>query len=131
MFHVSCLGIWWRHDIWISEKLKSDYLKNKKSFRVLKALSFRHTKQTSKNVMDTTFKDFVCYFSYFFTNWQPLNNYKKSFLCHLKSFDILRRKKETSKNVVDTTLYRFKKKHKSNFCGGVFENQYHCLLGNV
>ena len=29
---VSCLGIWWRHDIWISEKLKSDYLKNEKSF---------------------------------------------------------------------------------------------------
>ena len=21
VFRVSCLGIWWRHDIWISEKL--------------------------------------------------------------------------------------------------------------
>ena len=27
------LMIWWRHDILIFEKLKSDYLKNKKSFR--------------------------------------------------------------------------------------------------
>ena len=33
MFRVSCLGIWWRHDIWISEKWKTDYLKNEKSFR--------------------------------------------------------------------------------------------------
>ena len=31
LFLVSCLGIWWRHKIWISERLKSDYLKNKKS----------------------------------------------------------------------------------------------------
>ena len=29
---VSCLGIWWRHDIWITEKLKFDYLMNKKNF---------------------------------------------------------------------------------------------------
>ena len=44
--------------------LKLDYLKNEKSFRseikifflVLKVLSFRHSKQTSKNVADTTFK---------------------------------------------------------------------------
>ena len=28
VFRVSCLGIWWRHKICISEKLKSDYLKN-------------------------------------------------------------------------------------------------------
>ena len=33
VFRVSCLGTWWRHDISISEKLKFDYLKNKKSFR--------------------------------------------------------------------------------------------------
>ena len=33
VFHVSCLGIWRRHDIWISEKSKNDYLKNKKSFQ--------------------------------------------------------------------------------------------------
>ena len=44
--------------------LKLDYLKNEKSFRseiksiflVSKVLFFRHTKQTSKNVADTTFK---------------------------------------------------------------------------
>ena len=33
MFRVSCLDIWWRHDIWISKMLKPDYLKNAKSFR--------------------------------------------------------------------------------------------------
>ena len=32
MFRVSCLGIWWRHDVWISENLKFDYLKNENSF---------------------------------------------------------------------------------------------------
>ena len=32
VFLVSCLGIWWRHDIWISEKSTFDYLKNEKSF---------------------------------------------------------------------------------------------------
>ena len=59
--YVSCLGIWWRNDIGIPEKLTFDYLKNKKSFRskitfflVSKMLSFRHTKQTSKNVAYTT-----------------------------------------------------------------------------
>ena len=64
MFRVSCLGIWWRHDIWISEKLKFDYFKNEKSFQngiknfflVSKELPFRSTKQTGKNVADTTFK---------------------------------------------------------------------------
>ena len=34
VFCISCLGIWWRHDIWIFEKLKSDYLKNKRGFKV-------------------------------------------------------------------------------------------------
>ena len=60
MFRVSCLGIWWRHDIWISEKLESDYLKNEKSFwseikntfLVSKVLPFRHTKQTNENVAE-------------------------------------------------------------------------------
>ena len=33
VFHVSCLGIWCRHDIWISKMLKVHYLKNEKSFR--------------------------------------------------------------------------------------------------
>ena len=28
MFHVS--GIWWRHDIWILENLKFDYVKSEK-----------------------------------------------------------------------------------------------------
>ena len=32
VLRVSCLGICWRYKIWISEKLKSNYLKNKKSF---------------------------------------------------------------------------------------------------
>ena len=32
MFCGWCLGIWWCHDNWISEKLKFDYLKNGKSF---------------------------------------------------------------------------------------------------
>ena len=52
-------------DVVTSEKLKSDYLKNERSFRsektfflVSKVLPFRHTKQTSKNVVDTTFKRF-------------------------------------------------------------------------
>ena len=43
-----------RHDIWISENLKFDYLNNEKSFRseikkkflVSQVLFFRHTKQT-------------------------------------------------------------------------------------
>ena len=33
VFRGLFLGIWWRRDIWISKKLKLDYLKNKKSFR--------------------------------------------------------------------------------------------------
>ena len=65
MFRVSCLGVWWRHDIWISENLKFDYLKNKRSFRskiknifpCFTSPLFRHTKQTSKNVSDTIFKE--------------------------------------------------------------------------
>ena len=46
------------------EKLKSDYLKNEKSFRseiknifsYFKSALFRHTKQTSTNVANATFK---------------------------------------------------------------------------
>ena len=65
MFGVSCLGIWWWKEIWISEKLKLDYLENKKSFQneikkyfsfFHKCSSFRLTKQNSKNVVDTAFK---------------------------------------------------------------------------
>ena len=33
VFPVSFLGIWWCHDIWISEKLKFDYLKKEKRFQ--------------------------------------------------------------------------------------------------
>ena len=33
MCHVSYLGMWWRHDIWIPGKLKFEYLMNEKSFR--------------------------------------------------------------------------------------------------
>ena len=59
MFHT--YDIWWHHDIWISEKLKLDYLKNEKSsqcktkniFLVSKVHPFRHTKQTSENVANT------------------------------------------------------------------------------
>ena len=32
VFRVSYLGIWWQHDIWISEKLKFDCFQNEKSF---------------------------------------------------------------------------------------------------
>ena len=63
---VSCLGVWWRHNIWISEKLKFDSLKNEKSFRSKKTFilvqqvrSFTRTKQTSQNVPDKTFKQNV------------------------------------------------------------------------
>ena len=61
MFPVSCLGIWWRHDIWISEKLKFDYLKNEKSFRsevknIFPCFTNALKKQTSKKVAETTFK---------------------------------------------------------------------------
>ena len=66
MFCVSCLGIWWRHEIWITKKLKLHYLKNEKSFQseiknIFQVLSFRHMKQTSKNVADTTFNRFKMY----------------------------------------------------------------------
>ena len=54
----------------------------KNIFLVPKALYFRHTKQTSKNIADATFKACV---RFFFTKSQPLNNYKKRFLFHLSS----------------------------------------------
>ena len=67
VFRVSCLGIWWRHEIWISENLKFDHFKNKMRFQsetkntlflVSQGLSFRHAIQTSKNVADTTLNNF-------------------------------------------------------------------------
>ena len=57
--------IWWRHDIWISEKLQFDYEKKneksqqkeiKKVILVSQVVSFRLTKENSKNVTGTTFK---------------------------------------------------------------------------
>ena len=61
---------WAFDDVMIFEyakMFKFDYLKNEKSFRsevksiflVSQMLSFRHAKQTSKNVADTTFKDLM------------------------------------------------------------------------
>ena len=32
MFHVSYLGIWWHHEIWISKELRFNYVKNENSF---------------------------------------------------------------------------------------------------
>ena len=33
VFHVSCLGIWWRHDIWISKKLNLIISRTRRAFR--------------------------------------------------------------------------------------------------
>ena len=90
----------WHLNIWKVKILLSQE-GNKKNFRskilkkilALKALYNRHRKQTSKNIVDTTFKGCVRYFYFFyfiyllffFTKWQPLNNYEKCFLFHLKS----------------------------------------------
>ena len=49
--------IWWRHDIWTSEELKFDYLKNEKSFRseikniffVSQVLSFKYTQTLNRD----------------------------------------------------------------------------------
>ena len=88
-FHNGCnpaCKVWRR--IWMGEwhlntlKLKFDYLKNEKSFQrafqkrfflVPQVLSFRHTKQTSKNVADTTFKiifDDIKAFWYLTKSWE-------------------------------------------------------------
>ena len=78
----------WKAKIWLSQEQKELLKLNKKDFLVLKALYFRQTKQTSKNIANTTFKSCVRYFLFsffFFTKWQPLNNYEKCFLFHLKS----------------------------------------------
>ena len=62
LFGVSCLGIWWRHNIWISEKLKFDYLINAfdgkwkcfSFFRKCSPLDIK--KQTCKNIVVKTFE---------------------------------------------------------------------------
>ena len=61
MFRVSCLVIWWRNDIWVSENLKFELSQEPKElskytfFLVSQVLSFGHIKQASKNVVDTIF----------------------------------------------------------------------------
>ena len=50
-------SIWWGHDIWTSEELKFDYLKNEKSFRseikniffASQVLSFKHTQTLNRD----------------------------------------------------------------------------------
>ena len=89
MLRVSCLGIWWRHDIWISKTLKVDYLKNEKVFFLIsQVLSFRHTKQTSKNVAGTTFNNIHQWNSFLITYLSFLisqNFTKRSYLfCFLE-----------------------------------------------
>ena len=63
MFCASCFAILWYHGVWISEKSKFNYSKtkehlkwNKKHFSLFCKGSCLDTKQTSKNVADTTFK---------------------------------------------------------------------------
>ena len=66
-FRVSCWSIWWRLNISISQNITFDYLKNEKSFRgeiknillVSRVLSFRHKRQTCKNIADTTFNELI------------------------------------------------------------------------
>ena len=64
VFSVSYLGISWRHDIWILEKL-FDFLKFEiwlfeiwlsPERKELSKWNKEHTKQTSKNIADTAFK---------------------------------------------------------------------------
>ena len=71
----------------ISRTKKPFEFKLKIFFLVLKGLYFRHTKQTSKNIADTTFKACVCrYFSFFFHQMTALKWLQKiCFLFHLKS----------------------------------------------
>ena len=57
VFCVSCLGIWWLHDFWISENLTFDYLKNEKRFRneTKNIFPCKKCKLASKNLAGTTF----------------------------------------------------------------------------
>ena len=50
----------WKVKIWLSQEQKEFSKWNKKTFfLVSQVLCFRHTKQTRKNIMDTTFKKVV------------------------------------------------------------------------
>ena len=78
----------WTAKIWLSQEQKELLKLNKKAtFSCSKGTNFKHTKQTRKNIAGATFKAYVCSFSFFFffTKWQPLNNYEKYFLFYLKS----------------------------------------------
>ena len=79
----------WKVKIWLSQQQKEFSKLNKNIFLLLKALYFRHTKETSKNVAETAFKACVRYFFFlfifFFTKWQALNNFEVCFLFHLES----------------------------------------------
>ena len=50
----------WKVQTWLSQEQKELLKQNEKTFFLaFKVLSFGHTKQTSKNVADTTFKHAV------------------------------------------------------------------------
>ena len=96
MLHVLYLGIWWRHDIWILEKLKFDYLRKEKSFQSeIKNISpcltitFRQTKQACKNLADTAFKDNILGADV--ANMQLVSKYKKGIRFLLFAIDIFRK----------------------------------------
>ena len=86
MFRLSCLRIWWSHDIWISEKLKSDFLKIEKSYRseikkkffliskvlsrhffLFQKCSFRHTKNETKKWSGHNLQNWI--------NWQQKQSF--------------------------------------------------------
>ena len=90
VLHVSSLAIWWRHDIWIFEVLKSDYLKNKKSLqseikkKIFQKCSLLEIKQTSKNEADTTFnKSFPL--THVFKCWKKNQRARSSALFRFRS----------------------------------------------
>ena len=73
MFHTYAFD-----DVMTYEYLKSSIMivwklskLNKKKVLVLKALYFRHTKQSSKNIADATYKACARYFSFFSPNDSP------------------------------------------------------------
>ena len=102
MFHVLCLGIWWCHDIWISGKLKFEYLKTEKCFsnEIKKYLSLFHkssfslSKQTNKNV------------AYRIFNYDLLTNLWVRILC---SFRLVLEKQE-GKEINESSRLEFIKK---------------------
>ena len=103
------LGIWWCHDVQISENLKFDYLENEESFwsemkiffLVSQVLSSRHAKQTSENVADRTF------------NIQnTISKVNRSLNKDLKELSFLLNANKIALNVAKTEVILFKIKHK-------------------